>query len=289
MSRVSSALLGANAYGKGVNTAVLDLQYGGQMGFAPDLSEWVSNQQYTRRNLIALLVEAPKGFQYLSNPTYWVATLRALVELHPIRITGLAQGLEVETAETPVGGGGEMHEDFTDVKRARSQITFTWNEKYGMPVTRFLAGWIRYLMMDPDTKVALINTISGNSTTVTDMLADMYSATMLFIEPDPTHTKVVKSWLVTNMWPKGTGEITGQRDVTAAQEKLDVDVQFAGIAQTGLGVDAFAQTIMSGISITGANPYTRAAFVTALDSNVTAATKSYSSNVTATINSNVSV
>lgn len=289
MSRVSSALLGTKGYGKGVNTAVLDLQYGGQMGFAPDLSEWVSNQQYTRRNIIALLVEAPKGFQYLSDPTSWVSTLRALVELHPIRITGLAQGLEVETAETPVGGGGEMHEDFTDVKRARSQVTFTWNEKYGMPVTRFLAGWIRYLMMDPDSKVALINTISGNSTTVTDMLADMYSATMLFIEPDPTHTKVVKAWLVTNMWPKGTGAIEGQRDVTAAQEKLDVDVQFSGIAQTGLGVDSFAQTILSSISITGANPYTRAAFITALDSNVTAASKSYSSNVTATVNSSISV
>lgn len=277
MSRLTNAILQAGqGYGAGHQAPMLDLQFGGQMGYAPDLTEWVSNQAYVRRNMFALLVEPPKAFSMLPNPDAWVATLRALVELHPMSIEGLNAGLEVEVAETPVGGAGEMQEDFTDVKRTRSQVTFRWNEKYGMPVANFLQGWITQLIMDPNTKFAGIATLGQKPT---DMLADMYSATMLFIEPDPTHTKVVKSWLGTNMWPKTTGAIEGKRDLTAAGETPSYDVGFTGIYQWGLGVDSFAQTMLDSISLTGANPYLRPAFVSAISADVAAAKKGYQDNV----------
>ena len=280
MSRVANAILqNGSSYAAGKQTPMVDLQYGGQMGYAPDLSEWVSNQAYIRRNVIALLVEAPKGFSLLPNSASWIATLRALVELHPISIDGLQAGLEVEIASNPVGGGGQMQDDFIDVKETQSKVTFKWNEKYGMPIFAFLRGWITNLMMDPNTKFANVATLSGQKPT--DMLADQYSATMLFMEPDPTHTKVVKSWLITNMFPQGTGEVVGRRDPTAASETTTYDVPFTGIAQFSLGVDAFAQQILNGINITGANPYLRAAFVNQITADVLAASKSYQSSVQA--------
>jgi hypothetical protein len=271
--------MGSAAYAKDAQTAVANLQYGGEMGWAPDLSQWVNNQQYIRKQLMCLLIEAPTAFSNMADSDYWIGTLRSLFELHPLRITGLNMGLEVETVETPVGGGGQMQEDFTDVKEQRSQITFSWNEKYGMPVYRFLSGWIRNLMMDPNSKFASINTLT-DATAVTDLMADQYSATCAFIEPDPTHTYVVKSWLVTNMWPKGTGDVIGQKDPTAAGEPANYDVQFAGIAQFGAGVDAFCQTLMDNISISGANPYNRPAFVSGIAADVAAQTTgSYASQV----------
>lgn len=280
MSRVANAILQPGAaFGAGHQAPMVDLQFGGQMGYAPDLTEWVSNQAYVRRNLICLLVEAPKGFQLLPNPNYWISTLRALVELHPLSIEGLNAGLEVEAAETPVGGAGEMQEDFVDVKRTRSQPTFRFGEKYGMPVANFFQGWITGLMMDPATKFATVATLSGNRPT--DMLADMYSATMLFIEPDSTHSKVVKSWLGTNMWPKNTGEITGRRDVTAANETPTYDIPFTGIFQYSLGVDAFAQKMLDQMSLTGANPYLRQAFIDSIQADITATKKGYQDNISA--------
>jgi hypothetical protein len=236
----------------------------------------VSNQAYVRRNLICLLVEAPRAFSLLPNPDAWVATLRALVELHPLSIDGLQATLEVDFAESPVGGGGNMQEDFTDVKRARSQPVFKFNEKYGMPVANFFSGWIQYLMMDPDTKFANIASL-GNAPT--DMLADQYSASMIFIEPDSTHTTVVKSWLGTNMMPKTSGEITGRRDLTQAHETPSYDIGFTGIFQYGLGVDAFAQRLLDGISLTGANPHLRPAFVQNITADVLAARKGYQDGV----------
>jgi hypothetical protein len=255
---------------------MVDLQYGGMNGYAPDLTEWVSNQSYIRKNVIPLLVEAPRGFQYLPNPESYVATLRALVELHALSIEGLNAGLEVSVEETAVGGGGQMQQDFTDVKEARSNPVIRWNEKYGMPVSTFFRNWITNLMMDPHSKVAGIATLG---VAPEDMLADMYSATMIFIEPDPTHTRVMKSWLVTNMFPQSSGEIVGSRDLTQPGQPVTYDINFTGIAQFGLGVDQFAQTLLDGINITGANPNNRAAFVQGISADIAAARASYATNV----------
>lgn len=278
MSRLANALLQTGtAYGVGHQAPMVDLQFGGQMGYAQDLSEWVSNAAYVRRNLICLLVEAPKGFNYLPNSPQWIATLRSLVELHPLSIDGLNAGLEVEIASNPFGGGGQMQEDFTDVKETQSRPVFRWAEKYGMPIAHFFRGWITNLLMDPNTKFAAVATLGGLKPT--DMLPDQYAATMIFIEPDPTHTKVVKSWLVTNMFPQGTGEITGRRDITQANETPTYDINFTGIAQFGLGVDAFAQKLLDGISLTGANPHTRPAFVDNITADILATKKGYADGV----------
>ncbi len=285
MARLANAILqNTSAFAQGHNNPMVDLQNGGQMGFTPNYSQWVSNQQYIRKNLICLLIEAPIGFQYLPNPDVWVGTLRALVELHAIRITGLNARLTVEVAETPVGGGGNMQQDPTNVTRERSVPQFSWNEKYGMPVNMFHQGWITNLIMDPDTKFANVATLPTGDTNSsngppTDMLADMYTATMIFIEPDPTHTRVVKSWLVTNMFPMSTGDIAGSRDLAAANENLSIEITYAGIAQYGLGVDAFAQQLLSSISIAGANPYTENAFVQAIEAVVSATATGYQNEV----------
>lgn len=268
MSRVQDALLDGKAFSRGSTQPMLDLTYGGQMGFSPDLKEWVSNQAYVRRHVFCLLLEAPAAFNLLSdrNPDIWVRNLRALVELHPRTIEGLNAGLTVETAETPVGGGGEMQEEFVDVKQARSQPVFTFDEKYGMPIQTFLRNWITYALMDPNSKVANIGTIGANAPA--DMLADQYAASMIFIEPDPTHRKVVKAWLCTNMFPKGTGDIIGSRDIGSAMNLQQLNIEFTAITQVGLGVNTFAQQLLDNINITNANNYLRPAHIQQVSADV---------------------
>jgi hypothetical protein len=277
MSRVTDAILNQKAFGRGSNQPMLDATYGGQMGYAPSLAEWVSNAAYVRRNLICVLLEAPAFFEYMPDPQKWRDTLKSLVELHPRSIEGLNAGLTLEFDEHPVGGAGEMQQEVTDSKRARSEPVFTFVEKYGMPIQTFLYQWITYGIMDPDTKFALSNTLDG--TKPSDMLPDQYTASMLFMEPDPQHKRVVKSWVVTNMMPKGTGEIIGKRDLTAAGEVGNLSVEFTGIAQFNLGTNIFAQTILDNINMTNANPYLRPSFVDKIDPKVAASTKGYASEV----------
>lgn len=93
------------------------------------------------------------------------------------------------------------------------------------------------------------------------MLADQYAATMIFIEPDPTHQKVVNAFLSTNMYPKATGDILGGREIGSAMQLNQISIEWSAITQTGLGVNAFAQRLLNNINITNANPFLRPAFI----------------------------
>lgn len=277
MGRLADALLNSQtAYAQGVQQPMLDLKYGGSHGFSPAYAEWVSYTQYVRHNLLVYLVEPPRGFQLLKDGDEYVNTLKSLVEVHALSVTGLNAGLTVETAETPIGGAGERQQDPTNVTREVSNVTFRINEKYGRPVQRFLESWITNLIMDPNSKYANIATVAGG---INDLLSDMYAAVMLFVEPDPSLTKVNKAWLGANMFPLSTGEITGAKDLTAPGETLTYDITMAGFFQYGKGVDQFAQTILSTIQLNGANPSQRPAFVDSISADVLASTAGYNAQV----------
>ncbi len=270
--RLANALL-SGPFTNGYDAPMLDVRAGGQNGYAPILTEWVSNQAYVAKQMICLLIEAPRGFAYLPDPDFWVGALKALVERQPKSITGMQAGLKVDVVENAVSGGGEMQQDMIDVKRDRTVPVFVWIDKYGRPIQTLLHEWITNMLADPDTKVPNICTIDG--VRPTDLLADMHSATMLFFEPDPTHTRVLKAWLSTNMYPMSTGDITAKRELSTAMESGEISVEFSALSQSSLGVRMFAQALLNSINITNANPNLAPAFMGGLDADVLAANTGY--------------
>lgn len=272
MTRLQNTILGQTGYAQYAQAPMVDVQNGGQQGPMTDYTSYVSNSAYVRRQMIALLVEAPRGFNDLNNPQAYISTLKALVELHAKSIEGLQSTLTVDFVENAVGGAGEMQEDIANVTRARSTPTFVWTEKYGKPISAFLVGWIEGLLMDPITKFP---TVVSTGARPTDLLPDYTGMTCLFFEPDPTHTKVVQAWLCTNMMPKTSGDITGRRDLTQAGESLDYSVEFTALTQVGFGVIQFAQNILNSMNLTGLNPNLQPAFETAVSADVRAAANGY--------------
>lgn len=277
MARITNALLDKRAYGRVANQPMIDPTFGGQLGYAPNIAEWNSNQAYVKRQLIVVLLEAPKFFQYMPEPQKWIDTLKAMLEVHARTVEGLNAGITLDFDEHPVGGGGEMQQEVIDSKRARSEPTMTIVDKYGMPFQTFLYQYITYGIMDPDTKFALMNTLSGNKPD--DMLADMFTFSALFMEPDPSHRRVTKSWVGVNIMFKGTGEITGKRDLTSALEISTLSLELTGIYQFNLGTNQFAQTILDNINMTNANPYLRSSPVSQVSADVLASGTGYKKNV----------
>lgn len=268
MSRLTDALI-TGAYTRGLDKPMLDIKNGGQQGWSPNLTEWVSNQAYISRPLVCIMLEAPRMFSAMPDSAKWIASLKALFELHARNIDGFSAGLKVDTEEHPVGGGGEQQQEIVNVTRERSQPKFTFIEKYGRPIQTLLEYWVRYGMMDPETKFALLGTM--NKAEVKDLLADWYSATCIFIVPDPLHKRVDKAWLTTNMFPLGTGDITAKRDLTASQEMLTLDIEFSGISQYGLGVNQFAQNLLDKINTLNADPFMKAPAINSISADVDAA------------------
>ena len=280
-SLTNKFFLNGDAYSNG-NTAksqMFNLARGGQMGWNVYLNQWVNNQAYVRRQIIPILLQAPGFFKYMPNPNHWIQSLKALIELHAINIEGLNATLTVETEEHPVGGAGEVQEEVTNTTRERTNVSFTWNEKFGIPVQTFLYNWIIYGLMDPNTKYPLVSTLNGNVPPA--MTADQYSATVLFIEPDPTAHYVIKSWLVTNLFPKTSGEIIGKRNLTEPGEMLEITAEFGGISLFTLGVNDFAQQILDQINtnLPNANPYLQPSWLTKIDSDVSSQAVGYEQGV----------
>jgi hypothetical protein len=274
MSRLVDAI-NSGSYSRDIDRPILNLQNGGQNGWAPNLTEWVSNQAYVSRPLICIMLEAPKMFSVMPDSAKWTASLKALFELHAKTIEGFNAGLKVETDKHTVGGAGEEQHEVVNVTREVSVPKFTFVEKYGRPIQTLLDYWIRYGLMDPETKYALLGTM-GNAN-VKDMLADWYSATCLFIVPDPLHKTVDKAWITTNMFPQGQGDITAKRDLSSGQELLTLDIEFTGMSQYGLGVNKFAQNILNQISTTNADPFMKPSFIDRVSADVAAASNGYES------------
>ena len=259
---------------------LVNLGIGGQNGYSSDLTKFHANTDYVQRNLIAKLIEPPRGFAlYGTNEgKELVNALKGIVEMHAQTWEGLNRTLTVNTVESPMGGAGEVQQTPSNVVRARSEPVMTVPEKYGSPIRALHEMWITDLIMDPDTKVPGI-IARQNATKPTDLLPDMYCMTMLFFEPDPTFTKVHRAWLVGNMFPLTAGEDVGRRDKTQDGSNLSLSIQYTGIQQVGLGVNRFAQKILDSMNVTGTNPNLAPSFVGEIDRAVTASQYGYSEQI----------
>lgn len=276
MSSLRDTLLAKQrAFTVGRTNDMVNIKDSGQQGYAPDLTTINSNASYVRRNLVCLLIQAPKGFQDLPEPRDWVESLKELVERHPTRIEGLRSTVNVEWYESPVNGAGEMQQDIANITRERSEPSFTWPEKYGKPIRTFLEGWIANLMGDANNKIPMVVTRGLLRNKRIQLLPEYTGAIMLFMELDPTHTQVVEAWLCTNMMPNTTGPIEGSRDITAGGEGVEINVTFSAITQVGYGVRSYAQRIVDAMDLTGANPDLAPPLIDKIDAMVQAAQTGY--------------
>lgn len=235
--RITNAVLGAtDRYATGAPT--LNLEYGGQMGFMTRIGtvgndgrsyeEWISNQAYIRRNVIPILLTYPRFFDYMpETAAIWIRTLKAIMEQHPLKIDGLKQGITVETDNHPVGAAGEIQEEYTKVTREPSTPSFTWQEKAGEGITRFWEWYITYGMMDPDTTIANVKNYVSLNDYKGLYTPDFYTFSMMFIEPDALGKVPNRAWLCCNMFPKGSLNVEGSRDIKAAGEMREVSMEFS--------------------------------------------------------------
>lgn len=270
MARLTETLLNGKGYDTRHQTPMIDLAYGGQHGYAPNFGNLVSASAYVSRPLQALVLELPGFINYMPNPRNWAESIKALVEIHAEKISGLKAGLRVETDTTFIGGGSEFLMDPTNVVRDRSEPVFEWTEKYGRPIQNLLEMWQTYGIMDPDTKYSLLGTLPEGSRP-DDLLYDRYGMTTLFFEADPMGRKINKAWLSTNMFPLETGDVEGNKDKSTAQQLLKLSIPFAATTQVGLGVNILAQQLLDRINMANSIPYLRKAMVDGVHSDVEAA------------------
>ena len=253
----------------GHKAPIVDIKQGGGFGHMVDYKALISATPYVREHVIAVLIQAPHGLDYLPDPQAWYRALKAIIEEQSREITGLQSTLQIENVEHEVGGAGEKVSAISNVTRSTSEPSHSIPEKYNMPVSMFINSWILELMMDPETKYA--NVITRPGVEITDHLIDFYSATVLYFEPDSTFRHVLKAWLCTGMHPASEGaEITGSRALTSNKEDLVIDLRMTATTQVGSGVMELAQNVLNSLRITNTNPQQRPAMYDDIEAKVKA-------------------
>jgi hypothetical protein len=256
-------LPGSNVLSK--NSYVVDGTLGGQQGAMNNPLNWESSMYHTKQKLIAVLIQAPRGFKYLPNGDYLKRLLKAAIETHCTAINGLNQTTTMEVEETVQGYGGEVMQTPTLVTRARSEPAITIPELEGKPFTKLFRTIQTKLVMEPGTThpgvVAEAAWQDAGSPPLTP--ADRSFIT-LFIEPNRTLTGVESAYLCANMMPlEVPEEIT--KEVGTANEITQLEVTFTAFTLTNDLVKQMAKEYLDSINKNGYAPDALTPFVSEIE------------------------
>jgi len=276
--RIEQQVSGLDFLNRPTNRPMIDLSYGGQQGYMPQLAgidgdvtfdEWISNAAYVQNQTIPIVLRTPEFFNLL-DPVLGKRLRKYYIDLftvHPMTIQGIDATVTLETDEHNIGAGGQFQEEFVKATRGRGTPTFEFQEKLGKPVNRFLDFLIRYCVMDPDTQSALLGTVPEIRKNFKGNLAtpDYNTGTILFVELDSLNINVIDAFLYTNFAPKTAGEVTAKKDLTASKELKRYSVECTGICETNDSVRDYAQSIVDNMTIFTKNPDTAPIFVNHTD------------------------
>lgn len=242
---------------------------GGQHGWAENQQTYISNQSHVNRPLVCLVLQAPRIFDYLPHGKMYTETFKAMMEEHSHSITGFDAELSVDFDVTPIGGAGQEQHEVVNVTRAQPEPVHSLTDKRGRPFQKFLEWWIRYALMDPETKHPLAAIL--NDPRITDLGPDMISASCLYFVPDTLFKHVDRAWICVNMMPHTQGTSTAQRNKRDAQEILNIEIPFTALSDNSAGAELLAERLMAQIQTFNADPQHRKALFNDIDPNVAAA------------------
>lgn len=194
-------------------------------------AEYAATQAYYQKNLILVVTRETKPIPGIAE-----GTLKRMLELYPISITGLSRNFSL-----PSRGMSHAQVRFDLVK---SMPKMVFGEKYGRVFGDTFETWAR--------RVADLG-VNANST-----------IDFMLIEPDPTHTCVIDAWKCTEMYPGDVFQTEGLRDITTYHDKGMLEVHFRGEVARGQVINLEAKALLDEINVRAANPYEAARLVDAI-------------------------
>ncbi|QXO09709.1 hypothetical protein pEaSNUABM11_00285 [Erwinia phage pEa_SNUABM_11] len=230
----------------------------GQNGPVGQVGKFVTNAHRLRRNVIARVMEFPKWVDYMPNPAIWRQAIKSFIEVHST-ISGLDKTLSHEAVQTQQGRNNRIQYEAGMVTEAISSVTHTSPDKHGKVFQNMLWAWLMYGIMDKDTGHPGIVAINNN---VPDFLPDMYSMTVLYIEPDAYQRKAQNAFWLTNMIPEAAGQDTGDRDPNTGPQTNELSITFTSQQWTGWGAMQAADLELERMKLYGLRPYSRKLWLT---------------------------
>lgn len=240
------------------NTVGVNIAEGGQNGLHSRIGgsnldgrfeEYLGYTPHTKGSIIPVMLSYPKFFNYMPNKEALIRNHKSIMETRCKTIDGLTSTKEVQTGEVQLGNSTEVIEMPLNVTIARSNITASLQDIANRMIQRYLDFYIDYGIMHYAYKRPLAIHFVDDDVKKKPWLPDMYSFAMLYIEPDITYTIVQNAWMCAHMWPKGSGDNTGNKTETMERSLLEHSISFTSITSSDPHVHAYAQTVLDDMNI----------------------------------------
>lgn len=209
----------------------------------------LSNALYVSQNIIAKVLTTPDAYNYIPQGKHWRDIAVSLIEEHAKTITGFNNTVTVDTDSSDIGATGEQQESIKKTNKAKTTLTFEIPEKFHKTVSKFLSLNIFYTMKDYVTErplasdyISSLDEIGGGWT------PNMYSFSIIFIEPDVTRLGVVDAWLAVQFFFKGSGDRTAKKNLSNGGETVTLNIETAGIYMSTDRVFELAEKILPKIA-----------------------------------------
>lgn len=268
-----------DAFIQGIGPAIgrpagmLNLAHGGMYGALPDHSTWVNNAPYVQQHAVFRLLRAPSAFALMGNAgNIYREYLKTLLEIKAKRFEGLKLNVDVSYDERELDGSGNKMHTPSDAKREESELSITWDELDGMPISHFWKDVNSLLLVDPMTKKPRLSSMID----LPDMLPERRSWAGLAYETDTTNRFVTKAILIDNCMAKSNGgEMELKMDKNSEMEPKEVTIAFTGFTLDGPNITQAAQELHDEISRTLIDPHRSRSYIEGVEANIASIAKGY--------------
>ncbi len=279
-------LLDQNNAMVGGRTVPINLAESGQNGAMMAPHQWVASGGYQKQKVIPVLLAVPKLMKYMDNSAAAIASLKALMEVQALEISGLNSTVNWDFHNTPVGNAGEEFHTVISAKRDPSNPSYRWSDKHGAAVQRFWTEYGRLILMDADLSVpGIVAAPAYIADSSPAILPDMQGMVMLFIEPDATLRNVTHAWLCANMMPKTGGSVEGKREVGGSSEVPEVSIEFTATTMIGKEVIRMSKEYLASLKLQNLRPTELKPFVTGASADVNAASTGFKNKIDESVSS----
>ena len=202
---------------------------------------WYSAQPYVSKSMVPYLVHFPKAMLYAPNGDKQLAILKALMTKAK-QITGINTQLSVDFHKVPFDASGNEISTPSGVKKATSNPSYTWDEKYGKACSVFWENFIRLYLGDDLGQAPLIsNYLPADFKSIYG--PDFDSISVLYIEYDVTGRTPVDAVLCLGMYPDSSGQKTMELNRFSGGQGHDISISFGGFAYNNDAVFEIANRV----------------------------------------------
>lgn len=260
MSNITNVLLGhGTAYGENIpgGGQVANLATGGGFGYAADIANYLNEQPHVRQQGILFLIDIPNiykaEFKLVQNPESWSKAWLSLLETRTSGISGFTNKWTTEVGEYQMDAtGSKFWEIPIGTNIARSSPSFTWPADFiGRPLETMFKHLTRVGIKDPNTRQAAMHTILqrvSNPTRYT--LADMWTFTYIFAQPDSSGKVIEEAYLVRNSFNKETPNNETTKSVSHIGIE-EITIPFTGLIDNNNKTKQLAQMLLDRSMLTG--------------------------------------